>query len=209
MSQAVHTSKYNTVIWRICIARTDRLSSATRTVVIHIHNECNVIHMLNSFIYVYGSELIVMYFTVFHSKIQWTLIKVLLHIIDFLPQHTQIWDIIILNCITYIQWSESNKSFCKYYYYNYMYCSCNFVQNCTHTSEFFCPLTILENNANGRHFFFDTDILMHILKSYKTLLSFENKYPTQLDQWWHYKKIYFLNLMQILQKKKKHQNREC
>lgn len=41
--QAVHTSKYNTVIWRICIARTDRLSSATRTVVIHIHNECNVI----------------------------------------------------------------------------------------------------------------------------------------------------------------------
>jgi len=131
--QAVHTSKYNTVIWRICMARTDRLSSATRTVVIHIHNECNVIHMLNSLTYLYGNELIEVYFTVFHSKIQWTPIKVLLHTLVFLQQHTKIWDVIILNCITYVQWNESDKPFCKYYYYDYKYCSCNFVQNCTHT----------------------------------------------------------------------------
>jgi len=44
--------------------------------------------MLNSLTYLYGNELIAAYSTVLHSKIQWTLIKVLLYTLVFLPQHT-------------------------------------------------------------------------------------------------------------------------
>lgn len=117
IASRTRTSKYNTVIWRTCTARTDRLSSATRTVVIQIRNEFQVnshpeFTQTSLWKWIHRSVILFLHFVKKYSGIllQYYSTQV------FLQWRTQIWDAIRFNCITYVKCSESDKPSCKYYY---------------------------------------------------------------------------------------------